>query len=1176
MDFVHLHVHTEYSLLDGACRIPALVARAKALGQTALAITDHGTMYGVIDFYKECQKQGVRPILGCEVYVAARTLQDKTHGPDSEYHHLVLLCENETGYQNLLKLVSTAWVDGFYIKPRVDHRLLEQHHEGLIALSACLAGEIPHAIARSDYGRARDLVRWYADTFGMGNFYLELQDHGLPEQREVNAALLRLSGETGVPLVCTNDVHYIQQEDARMQRVLCCIQTATTLDEPSPLNFETEEFYLKSGEEMAALFAACPEAVENTARIADRCSVEIQFGQIKLPAFDAPGGDSDAYLERLCREGMHRLYGETPAPEVVERLEYELSVIRRMGYADYYLIVADYVNYARTHDIPVGPGRGSGAGSLCAYCMGITLIDPLQYDLLFERFLNPERVSMPDFDVDFCTEKRQQVIDYVIDKYGADRVAQIITFGTMAAKAAVRDVARVMGLPYAVGDKVSKLIPHALNMTLERALNENEKLRDLRDSDPQVKELIEMAQKVEGMPRNASTHAAGVVIAPRPVSEYVPLCMNHDAVATQYPMGNLEELGVLKMDFLGLRNLTVIADAQRMIRRSDPAFSVADIPLDDPRVYRMLSAGQSDGVFQMESGGLKRVLTQLRPTRFEDIIAVISLYRPGPMDSIPRYIDNSRHPDRVKYAHPLLEPILRVTYGCIVYQEQVMQVLQALAGYSFGRADVVRRAMAKKKHDVMEKERAIFIHGLTEDGEVKVEGCVRRGVPAATANAIFDEMASFASYAFNKSHAAAYALVAYQTAYLKCLYPREYMAALLTSVFGSGKVVTYIRECERMGIPVLPPSVNESGADFMVVKDHIRFGLLAVKNIGRAFIDVLVKEREKNGPYTGFYSFCKRLSAHREFNRLGLDSLIRCGALDGLGLSRRQMLQMAPQVMDQLDNQSRYAMDGQVGFFDAAEAAGDTPITPPDVPELPFAQLLQMEKEATGLYLTGHPLTPYKDHYKPLRAHRLDRVLEAVEEGADTYRDGTTLRVLCMVSSLRNQTTKSGAKMAYVGLEDLYGAIELVAFPKLFAQYEELLQPGQVVLVTGRLDIQEEKEPKLLGERVEPVPEQAPPMPEKPAATQPPTPPATSAAPVAKKASARAGLYLRLPTEAGAEQARARLVLSTAPGDTPVYIRFADSGRMVRAPRDWWVTPHADLLDALRVALGKENVAIVE
>ncbi len=1165
--FVHLHVHTEYSLLDGACRIPALVRRAKEIGQPALAITDHGAMYGVIDFYKACKKEGVHPVIGCEVYVAPRSLTDKVHGQDNHYHHLVLLCENNVGYQNLLKLVSTAWVDGFYSKPRIDHQLLAQHHEGLIALSACLAGEIPAAITDGDYAKAKQLTRWYADLFGEGRFYLELQDHGMAEQQEVTAGLLRLSAETGVPLVCTNDVHYIEKEDAQMQRVLCCIQTATTLQEPSPLAFETEEFYLKSGDEMTAMFPT--EAVANTLDIANRCQVELEFGQLKLPAFDAPGGDSNAYLETLCREGMHRLYGETPDKVVTDRLEYELDVIRRMGYADYYLIVADYVNYAKTHGVPVGPGRGSGAGSLCAYCMGITMIDPLQYDLLFERFLNPERVSMPDFDVDFCTEKRQQVIDYVIDKYGADRVAQIITFGTMAARAAVRDVARAMGLPYSTGDRVAKLVPQALDMTLERALAENSKLRELQDADPQVRQLLDMAKKVEGMPRNASTHAAGVVIAPQPVSNYVPLCLTRDAVATQYAMHNLEELGVLKMDFLGLRNLTVIADAETMICTHTPDFDIRRIPLDEKRVYQMLSAGQSDGVFQMESGGLKRVLMQLKPTQFEDLIAVISLYRPGPMDSIPRYIENSRHPERVKYAHPLLEPILRVTYGCIVYQEQVMQVLRALAGYSFGRADVVRRAMAKKKHDVMEQERAIFVNGLTDEaGQVVVDGCVRRGVPAATANAIFDEMASFASYAFNKSHAAAYALVAYQTAYLKCLYPREYMAALLTSVFGSSKVSTYIRESERMGIRVLPPSVNESGADFQVAGDHIRFGLLAVKNIGRGFIDALTRERQQNGPYTGFYSFCKRLSGQREFNRPGLDSLIRCGALDGMGLNRRQMLQMAPQVMDQLDNQSRYAVDGQMGFFDAAESAGDSPIPVPDIPELPYTQLLEMEKEATGLYLTGHPLTPYKDHYKPLRAHRLDRVLAGVEEASDAYADGTTLRLLCLVSSIRTQATKSGSRMAYVHFEDLYGAIESVVFPKTLARYESLLQAGQVLLVTGRLDIQEEKGVQLLVERLEPVPEQLPqgqPEPENRPEKQPGT-----------TSSARAGLYLRLPTDSGDIYRRTQRLLAVFEGSLPVYIRFTDTGKMVRTPQDWWIDPQPVLLEELNRLLGEDNVAIIQ
>ncbi len=1167
--FVHLHVHSEYSLLDGACRITALVARAKALGQEAIAITDHGAMYGVIDFYKEAKAQGIHPIIGCEVYVAPRARHDKVHGTDNHYHHLVLLCENATGYQNLLKLVSAAWTEGFYIRPRVDHALLEQHHEGLIALSACLAGEIPQHILQHNYAAAKQQALRYARIFGEGNFFLELQDHGLKEQAQVNAAILRLAEETGLPLVCTNDAHYIEKSDAQMQRVLCCIQTGTTLQEPSALAFETEEFYVKSGDEMAALFPQVPQALANTVAIARRCQLDFTFGELKLPAFDAPGGDSNAYLEQLCREGMHRLYGDAPDKAITERLHYELSVIHRMGYADYFLIVADYVNYAKTHDIPVGPGRGSGAGSLCAYCMGITEIDPLQYDLLFERFLNPERVSMPDFDIDFCTEKRQQVIDYVIKKYGADRVAQIITFGTMAARAAVRDVARAMGLPYATADKVAKLVPQALNMTLDKALETTPKLKELVDNDPQIKQLMDMARRVEGMPRNASTHAAGVVIAPQPVHKYVPLCMTRDATATQYPMHNLEELGVLKMDFLGLRNLTVIADAQKMIRQHTPDFDIRRIPLDEKRVYAMLSAGRSDGVFQMESGGLKRVLTQLRPTRFEDLIAVISLYRPGPMDSIPRYIENSHTPHRITYAHPLLEPILRVTYGCIVYQEQVMQVFRALAGYSFGRADVVRRAMAKKKHKVMEQEREIFIHGLTDEhGKVIVDGCVRRGVPAATANAIFDEMSSFASYAFNKSHAAAYALVSYQTAYLKCLYPREYMAALLTSVFGSGKVVTYIRECERIGIRVLPPSVNESRADFAVSGDHIRFGLLAVRNIGRGFVDALTREREQNGPYTGFYHFCKRLTGQREFNRPGVDSLIRCGALDGMGLNRCQMLRMAPQLLDQLDTQNRNTIDGQFGFFDSVEETDEASIPVPQVEEFPFTELLQMEKEATGLYLSGHPLTPYKDHYKALRANRLDRVLAAIEEEADSYTDGSTLRLLCLVGAMRLQTTKSGARMAYIRLEDLYGSIEMVAFPKLLAQYESLLQTGQVVLVQGRLDIQEDKEPKLIGERVSTVSKEAPKVAK--IALE-------SAFNIPKSSrSDKAGVYLRLPGTADEAYKAAEALCKAHRGDWPVCIRFTDTGKLVRTPRDWWVDPQPALLTALQQALGEDNVAKID
>lgn len=1165
MAFVHLHVHSEYSLLDGACRVEGLVARARELGQTAVAVTDHGVMYGLVDFYKAAKKAGIRPILGCEVYVAARTRFDKVHGADSEHSHLVLLCENETGYHNLMKLVSAAWTEGFYSRPRVDRELLETYHEGLIALSACLAGEIPRALRRGDYEGARETARWYAGLFGPEHYYLEIQDHGLPEQKSVNPQILRLARETGIPLVCTNDAHYLTRDDAEVQRILVCIQTGTTVDEPSPMAFATEEFYLKSEEEMRALFPAVPEAFDNTARIAQRCRVELEFGKLKLPTFDAPGGDSVRYFERLCYEGLHRLYGDPAPPEAEERLRYELSTIRRMGYVDYYLIVHDYVHYAKTHDIPVGPGRGSGAGSLCAYCIGITAIDPLRYNLLFERFLNPERVSMPDFDIDFCTEKRQQVIDYVIQKYGADRVAQIITFGTMAARAAIRDVARAMALPYALADKVAKLVPWELGMTLDKALAQSKGFREAVEGDAQVHALVEMAKKVEGMPRNASTHAAGVVIAPRPVSDFVPLCVNSEAVATQYPMGNLEELGMLKMDFLGLRNLTVIADAQAMIRRHTPDFCIDAVPQDAREVYDMLSAGHSDGVFQMESGGLKRVLMSLKPDRFEDIIAVIALYRPGPMDSIPKYVHNRHHPGQVRYLHPRLEPILRVTYGCIVYQEQVMQVFRELAGYSLGRADVVRRAMSKKKHDVMEKEREIFLHGLTENGQVVVEGCQRRGIPETVANTIFDDMSAFASYAFNKPHAAAYAVVVYQTAYLKCFYPKEYMAALLTSVLGSGKVAGYIGECERLGIRVLPPSVEESAAGFTVAGDHIRFGLLAVKNLGNGFIREILREREENGPFRSFYQFVKRLSPCREFNRRALDSLIRCGALDGLGANRRQMLEAAGPLVDQMEDSNRRSLAGQIGFFDTPglEEAAEMPL--PDVPELPYSERLAMEKEVTGLYLSGHPLTPYAPLYKPLHAARIDRILSSLEEGSGGYTDGAEVRLLGLAGAVRNQTTRSGAAMAYVQFEDLYGSMELIVFPKVLARYAALIQPGAVLLVQGRLSVREEEEPKLLCDRITAAPAPGDPLP-----AAPPEP-ASSAG-----HAARPGLYLRLPSKEHPLTKRAENLIAIFDGSTPVYIRFADTGQLVRAPQSLWVSPNEVLLEELKRVVGPENVAFIK
>ena len=1188
MSFVHLHVHSEYSLLDGACRIDGLVSRALALGQTAVAVTDHGVMYGVVDFYKAAKKAGLHPILGCEVYVAPRTRFDKVHGQDNEHGHLVLLCENETGYRNLVKLVSAAWTEGFYGRPRVDHELLGAYHEGLIALSACLAGEIPRALRRGDFEQARTTALFYQELFGEENFYLELQDHGLEEQRAINPQILRLARETGIPLVCTNDANYLSREDAAMQRVLTCIQTNTTLDEPSPLAFETEEFYLKSEEEMRALFPSVPEALDNTVRIAQRCQVELEFGKTQLPAFTPPTGeDSDTYFRRLCYEGLHRHYGETPEREVVERLEYELDTVRRMGYVDYYLIVHDFVHYAKTHDIPVGPGRGSGAGSLCAYCIGITGIDPMRYNLLFERFLNPERVSMPDFDIDFCNEKRQQVIDYVIGKYGADHVAQIVTFGTMAARAAIRDLARAPAVPYAVADAVAKQVPWELNMTLERALMQSKPLREQYESDPAVHALLDMAKKVEGMPRHASTHAAGVVITARPVSDYVPLCLNGDAVATQYPMNILEELGLLKMDFLGLRNLTVIADAERMIRCHTPSFAVADIPLDDAAVYQMLAQGNAEGVFQFESGGMKRVLATLKPDCFEDLIAVISLYRPGPMDSIPKYIHNRHHPEQVRYAHPRLEPILRVTYGCIVYQEQVMQVFRELAGYSLGRADVVRRAMSKKKHDVMQREREIFIHGLTAaDGTVEVEGCIRRGVPETVANTVFDDMSSFASYAFNKSHAAAYAMVSYQTAWLKCRYPKEYMAALLTSVLDGGKVAGYIAECERLHIRVLPPSVNESRSGFTVAGDHIRFGLLAVKNLGRGMIAELIREREEHGEFTGFYDFCKRMTVRREFNRRALDSLIRCGALDGLGANRRQMLEGAEGILSQLEEQNRRNIDGQIGFFDSPQEVGMREPVLPARPEFAYADLLAMEKEVTGLYLTGHPLSPYAKAYRALRATRIDEILTSAEEENGDFQDGAAVNLLGMVDSVRIKTTRSNAEMAYVSLEDLYGTIELLVFPKVLTQCSGLLKNGSVVLASGRLSLREEEPPKLLVDRLTAAPEpdkletaaltstHAPQTSSRPISR----PQAASAVPMSAPAqpSARHGLYLRLPSADSAAWKRAQLVLAVFDGAEPLYLRFQDTGKLVRAPQTLFVALNDVMLTELRRMLGEDNVAVVK
>lgn len=1158
MAFAHLHVHTEYSLLDGACRMERLLDAAKEMGQTAVAITDHGCMYGVVEFYKAAKKRGIQPILGCEVYVARRTRFDKVHELDGENRHLVLLCENETGYHNLLALVSKAWVEGFYSKPRVDLDLLREHHEGLIALSACLAGEIPRALTRGDYEGAREAALRYEGIFGRGNFYLELQDHGMAEQKRINPQLIRLSRETGIPLVATNDCHYIAPEDSRMHRVLLCIQTGRTIEDENAMEFGSEEFYFKSEEEMRALFPDVPEAADNTVKIAQRCQVELEFGKTKLPAFFTPdGSDNLEFFRRLCQEGLIRRYGEDPPQEYRDRLEYEICVISQMGYVNYYLIVWDFIRYARSVGIPVGPGRGSGAGSLAAYCVGITNVDPMRYDLLFERFLNPERVSMPDFDIDFSDERRDEIIGYVVDKYGADHVAQIVTFGTMAARGALRDVGRALNIPYNKVDQVAKLVPLSLGMTLDTAMKQSKELREKVEADPQVKELWDMARKVEGMPRHASTHAAGVVITDKPVMDYVPLSKNDDAVVTQYTMTAIEELGLLKMDFLGLRNLSVIDHAEKLVRRREAGFSIEAAPEDDRAVFRMLSEGHSEGVFQLESPGMKRLLVQAQPACVEDLIAIISLYRPGPMQFIPQYLESRKNPESVHYRHPLLRPILEPTGGCIIYQEQVMQIFRDLAGYSLGRADIVRRAMAKKKHDVLEREREVFLHGQQrEDGTWEVDGCLRRGVDQQTALELFKEIESFASYAFNKPHAAGYAVVAYQTAYLKCHYPCEYMAALLSSVLGqTGKVAEYIEECGRLGISVLPPHVNYSDMGFTVVGKSIRFGLLAVKNLGRNVIARMVEERRGGGEFTSFYNFCKRM-AGRDLNRRAIESLVKCGALDGLGNNRREMLLAVERVLDSLEADKRRNVEGQMGFFDAPGSAqgGEPPLDKTE--DFSAADKLNMEKEVTGMYLSGHPMAAYAGLYQERGYARMDEILQSAgEREIGRYQDGQWVTLLGMVVGVRKKATKNNAQMAFVSLEDMYGAITALVFPKVLEQYGSLLYEGAVVEVQGKLSFTEDKAPELvcqsLGKPADPVSVKAP-----------------AGKPV------RPGLYLRLSSQQDPRYDKAmRYIAVFDGGATDLYLTFQDTGKLLRAPAKFRVEINRPLLRALKELLGAENVA---
>ena len=1156
--FTHLHLHTEYSLLDGACRIDRLFDYIKQLGQTAVAITDHGVMYGCVAFYDAAKAAGIKPIIGCEVYVATRTRFDKVNRIDGN-NHLILLCKNETGYKNLIKMVSAGFLEGFYSKPRIDHDLLEQYHEGLICLSACLAGEVPQAILAGDYERAKQIALYYNDLFGQGNYYIELQDHGLEEDTTVLPQLIRLSRETGIPMVATNDSHYITREDAKMQSILLCIQTGKTVNDVDRMEFQTEEFYVKSTDEMYDLFSMVPEACENTNKIAEQCNFDFVFGDTKLPYFKAPDGmENQEYFEKLCYEGLERRYPGKVTDALRERLEYEIGVVKKMGYTNYYLIVYDFINYAKSRDIPVGPGRGSGAGSLAAYCVGITDIDPIRYSLIFERFLNPERVSMPDFDVDFCYERRQEVIDYVNRKYGRDHVAQIVTFGTMAARAAVRDVGRVMGMPYQDVDKVAKLIPTELKMTLNHALEVSPDLKAMYDAEPQVHELIDTSLKVEGMPRHASTHAAGVVITREPATEYVPLSTNDGLPVTQFNMVEIERLGLLKMDFLGLRTLTVIHDTEAAVRLHEPDFRIANLDYDDAATYAMLERGETEGIFQLESTGMTQVLVSMHPRSLEDVIALISLYRPGPMDSIPTYLRNRREPDKVTYKTPQLAHILDVTNGCIVYQEQVMQICRELAGFSFGQADNVRRAMSKKKHKVMEAEREHFVHGCTEPGK-ECAGCVKNGIPEAVANEIYDDMVSFASYAFNKSHAACYAYVAFQTAYLKCHYPREFMAALLTSVLDStAKVIEYSSECQRLGIKVLPPDINVSRGGFTVDGQSIRFGLNAVKSVGRDLIEAVIKERESR-PFRSLYDFCKRMHGN-ELNRRAVECLIKAGAFDHLGNNRHSHVEAVEGILKSIETDSRRNLDGQLDLFsvmsgEAQGGASEDNYEIKQLPEYSHKELLQQEKEVSGLYLSGHPLDAYREQSAQFATH----TIKALTGEDANVPDNSHVRIVCTIVKSKMVTTKTNSMMAYTSVEDLTGTMEVIVFPRTLETFRDVLHDNAVVVIEGRLSIREDEPARLVAESISPIEGYNP---VRPQANRP-----------NQMRDAARRLYVRLPSRTSPEYAKVVNLLEIFDGDMPVIFYLEDTKQKLAAPRRLYTSGHPLFFEELQRIVGEKNVA---
>ena len=1145
MSFVHLHVHSEYSLLDGACRVGGLMERVKELGQTAVAITDHGVMYGCIDFYKAAKAAGVKPIIGCEVYVARRGMEDRVHGIDNDPYHLVLLCKDRTGYENLCYLVSEAFIHGFYGKPRVDLALLEAHHEGLIALSACLAGGVPQYLMDQDYAGAKAYAENLARIFGEDNFYLELQDHGIPEQRAVNQGVLRLARETGLPLVVTNDAHYLRREDAKIHDVLLCIQIGKTVDDENRMKFQTEEFYIKSEEELKRSFPGLEEAFSNTQLIADRCNLDFTFHEYHLPSFPVPAGfTNEGYFRQLCEDGFRQRY-ENPPQSYRERLEYEIGVISRMGYVNYYLIVWDFIRYAKEQGIPVGPGRGSGAASIVAYCMHITEVDPMKYSLIFERFLNPERVSMPDFDTDFCQERRGEVIEYVMRKYGADHVSQIATFGTMAARGAIRDVGRALNFSYAETDVVAKLVPATPHITLEEALKVSPRLKQMYDEDSRVQLLIDTARSLEGMPRNASTHAAGVVITADPVYTYVPLSRNDDTIVTQYTMTTIEELGLLKMDFLGLRNLTVIHDAEEQIRAFQPDFSMANIPDDDPETFRMLTEGKTQGVFQLESAGMTGVCVNMKASSIEDITAIVALYRPGPMDSIPRFIANKLDSRKVTYKTPMLEPILKVTYGCIVYQEQVIEIFRSLGGYTMGQADNIRRAISKKKLKVIEAERKVFVYGDQAQG---ISGCVGHGISEEVAQSIYDEIVDFANYAFNKAHAVCYAVVSYQTAYLKCHYPKQYMAALMTSVLDSAaKISGYIAECKEMGIQVLPPDLNHSDDPFTVEGDCIRFGLGAVKNVGRGLIRSMVKKRQEGGPFQSLEDFLRRMD-EGELNKRAVENFIKSGAADCFGRHRSELLAVYEQMMDAVADSRKKNLEGQMGLFSMLEEdAGAIPIPP--LKEMKKAELLALEKETTGIYLSGHPMDDYRPYLKNTHVVHIARLMD--EES--TYTDDQIISVAGIVQTVKMKTTRSNSVMAYVTLEDDTAAVEMLAFSNVLSQYGGYLREGSAVVVTGRLSLRDDKDPQIVVNRARPISDFS-------QQEQPPEPPP----PAAGK------LYLRLTTEQDRLFAKVRAIVNMFPGTNPVVVYFADTGKRLGAR----CALAQMMIEELKNVLGEGNVVV--